>query len=129
MKYFLSKLGDRTCLNVLDRYGHTALSQACLCGNIEVVRILIESGADVNPMTVRAPLSAAIEWRQQWAENERRAMSRRVPGELRHARKVRMRAEELEHLLRINGARERSLLEDQQIIMTRGFRVPTMEVE
>jgi len=41
-------MADKRCLNEIDRMGCTALNMAARTGNLEVVRTLIEAGADVN---------------------------------------------------------------------------------
>lgn len=132
MKYLISMVGDKSCINKIDRIGCTALNQAARSGNLEVVRVLIEAGADVNGGLGISPLNAAMEWRDQWARKEQKARGRRVIGELRHAAKIRARADDLIRLLRIHGARERGLIENQQMMMSTlasgEYRLPSMEV-
>lgn len=132
MKYILSMVGDKSCINQLDRYGCTALNQAARAGNLEVVRVLIHAGADVNGGLAISPLDAAIEWRDKWVEKEKQALGRKVVAERRHAMNVRVRAEELVWLLRSHGARERGFKENQQMMLSTvasgNFRLPSMEV-
>ncbi|ORY03749.1 hypothetical protein BCR34DRAFT_667325 [Clohesyomyces aquaticus] len=131
MKYILSRLGDRSLINQMDRSGCTALNMAARGGNLEVVRILIEAGADVNGGQAISPLNAAMEWRDKWARAEHEAMQGQVLGEQRHATKIRLRAEELIHLLRVHGARERGFAENQQLMMRSlangEMKLPSME--
>ncbi|KAF2475253.1 uncharacterized protein BDR25DRAFT_382128 [Lindgomyces ingoldianus] len=132
MKFVLSMMGDKTCINQLDRIGCTALNQAARSGNLEVVRVLIEAGADVNGGLGIAPLDAALEWRDKWAKKEREAMKRQVIGERRHATKIRERADELIHLLQLNGAQERGVIENNQMMMSTitsgNYKLPSMEM-
>ena len=112
--------------------GCTALNMAARTGNLEVVRTLIEAGADVNGGLGVAPLDAAMDWCEKWRKKERGFANSKVIGERRHAAKIRMRAEELIHLLRAYGARERSFLENNRMMLATigngGFRLPSAEV-
>jgi len=132
MKYILSMMADKRCLNEIDRMGCTALNMAARTGNLEVVRTLIEAGADVNGGLGVAPLDAAMDWCEKWRKKERGFANSKVIGERRHATKIRMRAEELIHLLRAYGARERSFLENNRMMLATigngGFRLPSAEV-
>ncbi|OCK78211.1 hypothetical protein K432DRAFT_99104 [Lepidopterella palustris CBS 459.81] len=132
MKYVLSMMADKSCLNTLDRTGCTALNMAARSGNLEVARTLIEAGADVNGGLAISPLNAAMDWREKWVKKEREAMGRSVVGERRHATKIRMRAEELIQLLRMNGARERGFMENQRMMISTvtsgNFKLPSAEL-
>ncbi|KAF2257585.1 hypothetical protein CC78DRAFT_588300 [Lojkania enalia] len=83
MKYIISSMGDTTCINELDCMGCTALNMAACSDNLEVVRGLIEAGADVNMGLGIAPLDAAKQWRDEWERKERMATENRVTGERR----------------------------------------------
>lgn len=48
MKYILSMMADKRCLNEIDRMGCAAPNMAARTRNVEVVRTLIEAGADIN---------------------------------------------------------------------------------
>ena len=61
MKHILSMMADKRCLNEIDRMNCTALNTAARTGNLEVVRTLIEAGADVNGGLGVAPLDAAMD--------------------------------------------------------------------
>ena len=132
MKYILSMMADKRRLNEIDLMGCTALNLAARAGNLEVVRTLIEAGADVNGGLGVAPLDAAMDWCEKWRKKEREFANSEVIGERRHATKIRMRAEELIHLLRAYGARERSFLENHRMTLATigngGFRLPSAEV-
>ena len=73
MKYILSMISDKSCLNQTDKLGCTALSMAARQGNSEVCRILIDAGADVNAGFNMSPLNSAIEWFEKCKEKERLA--------------------------------------------------------
>lgn len=65
-------------------------------------------------------------------EKKKEDLQSEVIGERRHATKIRVHAEELIHLLRAYGARERSFLENHQMILATigngGFKLPSAEV-
>ena len=57
---------DPTCINQCDRKGLTALHHAARCGHVELIEVLIESGADMHAANRHGhvPLSIAVEERQ-----------------------------------------------------------------
>lgn len=132
MRYIINLLGDKSSINKMDGIGCTALNQAARSGNLEVVRVLIEAGADVNSGLGISPLNAAMDWRDKWARKEQEAMNQCVVGERRHAAKIRARAEELIDLLRRNGAQERDFIENQRMMLSTlisgDYRLPSMEL-
>jgi hypothetical protein len=110
LKYMLSRVADKSCLNDIDGFGATTLRYAVHNGNVELCRILIRAGADVNKGGY-APLSAAKDWLVGCQKREKKAMKEEFGSERRLAVRMRLQAEETVQLLISHGAKERGLLE------------------
>ncbi|KAF4621931.1 hypothetical protein G7Y89_g14414 [Cudoniella acicularis] len=115
-KYILSQLEDKTCLNRIDKLGATAFRMAVANGNLEIARALIDAGQDVNLSVGFAPIRNAKEWLETCHKRESEAFSKRgEPGsEVRLARSMRTRAQEVVQLMERSGARDRDLLESNE---------------
>ncbi|KAH6680234.1 hypothetical protein B0J14DRAFT_557600 [Halenospora varia] len=112
-KYIFNQLGDRDCLNNLDKLGQTALQMACATGNLEIIGALIDAGQDVNLSVAATPLKEAKDWLENCRRREQEAISRRGEpgGEFRLAQLLSNRASVIVELLERNGAIERTPLE------------------
>jgi hypothetical protein len=110
-KYILSQLADKSCLNIIDKVGATALRMACSSGNKEIIGALIEAGQDVNLAMGYSPLGNAKEWLAKCQKREKVALEGAPGSERRLARTLRMRAEETVELLVRHGAIDRGHLE------------------
>lgn len=115
IKYVLSMFKDTNCLNETDRLGCTALKMAAQQGNLEVCRILIDAGADVNAGFNLPPLNAAMEWLKECKKKENLAAASQVVGERRHIIKLRARAEECVNLLKSHGAKEQGSVDSLMV--------------
>ena len=109
-KYILSQLADKSCLNIIDKVGATALRMACACCNKEIIEVLIEAGQDVNLAMGYSPLRNAKLWLATCQKREKVALKGAPGSERRLARILRMRAEETVALLVRHGAIDRSRL-------------------
>lgn len=110
-KYILSQLADKSCLNIIDKVGATALRMACANGNKEIIGTLIEAGQDVNLALGYSPLGNAKEWLAKCQKREKAALKGKPGSERRLARMLRVRAEETVELLVRHGAIDRGHLE------------------
>jgi ankyrin repeat protein len=110
-KYIMSQLQDKSCLNIVDKVGATALRMACANGNIEVIRILLENGQDPNLALGFSPLKNAKEWLDKCQKREKEAVKGKPGSERRLARMLRVQAEETVELLVNHGAINRDFLE------------------
>ncbi len=110
-KYILSQLEDKSCLNVIDKLGATALRMACANGNSEIIRALIEAGQDVNLSMGFSPLRNAKDWLATCQKREKEALKGKPGSERRLARLLRGRAEETVKLLESHGAIDRNFVE------------------
>lgn len=132
MKYILSKMEDKRCLDEMDRMGCTAINMAARSGNLEVCRMLLQAGADPNTGLGIAPLDAAKGWLKKAQAREREAPSCHVIGELRLARTIRIRAEQTMSLLESYGATGRGFIENQRLmlstIVSGDYKPPSTEV-
>jgi hypothetical protein len=108
VKYILSMLGDKSCLNALTGLGCTALYMAALNGNAAMVRTFLEFGCDPNLGVARTPLNAALEWLEDCSERERNAFSSTEPAAKKHAVRLMKNAKETVRLLQTYGAHDQS---------------------
>lgn len=55
---------DPSCINSRDEDGYTPLHRACYSNHLEIVKILLQYGADVNAKTEYGwtPLHSAVKW-------------------------------------------------------------------
>jgi ankyrin repeat protein len=106
-KYILSQLADKSCLNIIDKLGATALRMACANGNKEIIGALIEAGQDVNLALGYSPLRNAKDWLATCQKREKGALKGKPGSERRLARILRVRAEETVELLVRHGAIDR----------------------
>jgi len=103
IKYILSQLADKGCLNELNGLGVTALGLSAQHGSLAVSRILLEAGIDPNAGLARTPLNAAREWLNNCVKREERSHTTDEPGEKKLATRLRAEAEETEKLLMSYG--------------------------
>jgi ankyrin repeat protein len=110
-KYILSQLEDKSCLNIIDKIGATALRMACANGNVEIIRALIDNGQDPNLAFGYSPLGNAKEWLATCQKREKKALKGKPGSERRLAQQLRVRAEETVELLVSHGAIDRGFFE------------------
>jgi ankyrin repeat protein len=133
-KYILSQLANKTCLNIIDKVGGTALRMACASGNLEICQALIEAGQDVNLSMGFSPLKNAKEWMIKCQKREKVANANRgrSGNERRLAKMLRIRAEQTVALLVSNGAIDRGLVESlnntRDFISSGQWQRPSFEV-
>ncbi|KAH8668031.1 hypothetical protein BGZ60DRAFT_42099 [Tricladium varicosporioides] len=133
-RYILNQLGDRDCINNLDKLGQTALQMACATGNLEIIGALIDAGQDVNLSVAATPLKEAKDWLENCRRREQEATPRRSEpgGEFRLAQLLSNRASMIVELLERNGAIERTPLEAMEktrhLIASGKWQKPTEDV-
>lgn len=132
LKYILSMLHDRSCLNSLDRLGVSVIGIAAINGSAECCRILIEAGADVNAGLSR-PLSSAQKRLKALRDEEQLNSGAGLAGERKLAADRCARAEETINLLERHGAQGNNFIGFNvnlwEKIAQGKFRPPSAEVD
>jgi ankyrin repeat protein len=131
LKYLLSKLRDKSCLDLIDKFGMTALSTAAMNGNVEVCQSLLEMGVNVNAGAI-APLNRAQDFLKQFQKREKKALSKGSYGERKLAIHIRKRAEAVVNMLLARDAINSSHLDTLNYISSGvssgNMRIPPAEV-
>ena len=131
-KYILSQLADKSCLNIIDKLGATALRMACANGNKEIIGALLEAGQDPNLALGYSPLRNAKDWLATCQKREKEALKGKPGSERRLARMLRLRAEETIELLVRHGAIDRGHVEaftaGRDYLASGQWQKPSMEV-
>ena len=131
-KYILSQLEDKSCLNIIDKVGATALRMACANGNVEIIQALIEAGQDVNLAMGFSPLKNAKDWLTTCQARETAALSGEPGSERRLATQLRVRAETTVELLVRHGAIDRDFFESirstTEYLASGQWQIPSSEV-
>ena len=129
MKYIISMIGDKRCLNELSHFGVTALGMAAQHGSFAICQVLLESGTDPNAGLTRTPLNAALEWLDRCIIREEKARGTTEPGEKRLAAKLRKEAQDTVDLLVYYGGINKQTPMNLVSAITRGeFKFPAAEV-
>jgi hypothetical protein len=126
IKYIVSRIGDRSCLNELTGLGATPLYMAAQGGNAILVEILLKAGCDPNLGVSRTPLNGAKEFLEKCQKQVKKALASTEPGEKKRTLKLLKNAEATIRLLQEWGGYDRSGYAMTYEAMQNGYTLGSM---